>query len=507
MGHGADVVNDAVIIGVGQVVHRDEQPGPEPIELARRALVAAAEDAGLAEAALTRLAAVEVVNLVSWPYEDPARALGEAVGARPASTLHTDWGGNQPTLRVDRIAERIAHGERGLVAVAGAEAFRSLERALRSGASLPWPAPSPDAPPAPDPRAIVAETAWKHGLRMPPEVYPLYENALRAALSMSFDEGQDWSARLWAAMSAVAANNDAAWNPTPMGPEEIRTVSERNRMVCFPYPKLMNALMSVDQGAAVLLADVATARALGAPESKWVYPWGGAGASEPDDFLARVGYDTAPAMNAVLDDVFTLNRLAPDELGPVELYSCFPCVPKLALTHLGWARDHPISVTGGLTFFGGAANNYMTHALVAMVRALRAGDGAPGLCYGQGGFVTKHHALVLGREPRHGGGEGGGVAADAARQERLDRLVAPRLEQRPHGEARVESYTAVYDRAGAPDRGIVVGRLPSGARFVANTPRDDDEQLAELLDPDREAIGRALRVEPAPEGQNHCRLT
>src|SRR5260221_2081087 len=82
----------------------------------------------------------------------------------------------------------------------------------------------------------------------------------------------------------------------------------------------------------------------------------------------------------------------------IELYSCFPCVPKMARRTLGLGTDVQPTVTGGLTFFGAPLNTYMTHAACAMVRALRHG-GNLGLLYRQGGFVTKHHALVLSRPP------------------------------------------------------------------------------------------------------------
>ena len=78
----------------------------------------------------------------------------------------------------------------------------------------------------------------------------------------------------------------------------------------------------------------------------------------------------------------------------IELYSCFPCVPKMARRTLGLGADVQPTVTGGLTFFGAPLNTYMTHAACAMVRRLR-GGARLGLLYGQGGFVTKHHALVV----------------------------------------------------------------------------------------------------------------
>jgi hypothetical protein len=257
----------------------------------------------------------------------------------------------------------------------------------------------------------------------------------------------------------------------------------------------------------VILADTETAQRLGVPPSSWIYPWGGAGASDTHDILERVSYARSPAMERVLDDVFPSAGIPPDEIDLVELYSCFPCVPKMALSHLGWDEDRPMSVTGGLTFFGGAANDYMTHAIVAMARALRHGGGATGLLYGQGGFVTKHHALVLAKEARPGGYSSGGAQGDAARQAEIDALESPPLAREPEGDATVETWTVEYDRGGQPEAGLVVGRLPSGERFVANTPAGDRDQLDRLVGGDAEPIGAPGTVGPGGEGRNCFRLS
>src|SRR3569833_2329267 len=71
----------------------------------------------------------------------------------------------------------------------------------------------------------------------------------------------------------------------------------------------------------------------------------------------------------------------------------------MARRTLGLGPDVEPTVTGGLTFFGAPLNTYMTHAACAMVRRLR-GGARLGLLYGQGGFVTKHHALVVSRDRR-----------------------------------------------------------------------------------------------------------
>ena len=48
----------------------------------------------------------------------------------------------------------------------------------------------------------------------------------------------------------------------------------------------------------------------------------------------------------------------------VDMFRCFPIVPKLACQHLGihiTRYEKPITLLGGLTSFGGAGNNYSMH--------------------------------------------------------------------------------------------------------------------------------------------------
>src|SRR5690606_40419569 len=92
------------------------------------------------------------------------------------------------------------------------------------------------------------------------------------------------------------------------------------------------------------------------------------------------------------------NKLKPDALDHVELYSCFPIMPKLARRVIGWPLEKPMSVFGGLTFGGGPVGNYMSHAIAAMVETLRAG-GRHGLLFGNGGFATTSHSIVISRDP------------------------------------------------------------------------------------------------------------
>ena len=150
----------------------------------------------------------------------------------------------------------------------------------------------------------------------------------------------------------------------------------------------------------------------------------------------------------------------------IELYSCFPCVPKMARRTLGLGADVQPTVTGGLTFFGAPLNTYMTHAACAMVRKLR-GGAKLGLLYGQGGFVTKHHALVLSRQaPQDALAQDTSVQAEADRH----RGAVPEFVTEASGKGTVESFTVLYGRGGEVEHGVVMLRTSDNARALARVP-------------------------------------
>ncbi|WP_204338136.1 hypothetical protein, partial [Proteus mirabilis] len=106
----------------------------------------------------------------------------------------------------------------------------------------------------------------------------------------------------------------------------------------------------------------AKARAAGIAEDRLVYPLGGTSAEEPRDYLLRDQFYESHPQNAVLKAVIDLAGGDGKKFDAIELYSCFPCVPKMARRTLGLGADVQPTVTGGLTFFGAPLNTYMTHA-------------------------------------------------------------------------------------------------------------------------------------------------
>ena len=101
--------------------------------------------------------------------------------------------------------------------------------------------------------------------------------------------------------------------PGSRSAHDVTEVRPDNRMVSFPYPKSLVANPYVNQGAALLMTDADTARALGIPEEHWVYPLGGAGADECTDPRARTTYDHVPALHVTVRDVQEITGTTADE--------------------------------------------------------------------------------------------------------------------------------------------------------------------------------------------------
>jgi acetyl-CoA C-acetyltransferase len=138
----------------------------------------------------------------------------------------------------------------------------------------------------------------------------------------------------------------------------------------------------------------------------------------------------------------------------------------------------------------------MTHAAIAMVRSLRK-DGKLGLLYGQGGFVTKHHGLVLSREAPKGP-----LAQDTSVQAEADRnrRTVPDFVTEASGKGKVESFTVIYKGKGEVEHGVVMMRTEGDARALARVPASDAATLEHLLNLDRTPVGSLGAIAAAEDG-------
>jgi acetyl-CoA C-acetyltransferase len=485
-----------VIVGIGEIVDRPKEiaEGLEPLILLEQALKRAEQDSG--GKLLGEIGSLDIVNFLSWRYRDPEIALSERLGIKPEHAYYGPVGGESPIRYIHEAAQRIARGECSVAAVCGAEAQSTATKAERAGIALPW---TPFAHDVPEPKrgaAFQKPMAVTLGVFRPVTVYPFYEAASSAHWGQTPREAMAESGELWSRYSEAAAQNPNAWLKRRFTPEEITTPTPDNRLIAWPYTKLQVANPTVNMGAAVLLTSLAKARAAGISEDRLVHVRGGASAEEPRDYLVRDQFFQSHPQNAVLEAVMDLAGGDGRAFDAIELYSCFPCVPKMARRTLGLGPDVQPTVTGGLTFFGAPLNTYMTHAACAMVRKLR-GGARLGLLYGQGGFVTKHHGLVLSREaPQTPLSQDTSVQAEADSH----RGPVPDFVTEAGGKGSVESFTVIYGRNGDVEHGVVMLRTEANARALARVPANDGATLAHLLNMDRTPVGSAGDILTASDG-------
>ena len=485
-----------VIVGVGEFSDHPKEltAGLDPIELMLRALDNAQSDAGAK--LLGEIDSLDIVNFLSWRYHDPEKILGARLGITPKHAYYGPVGGESPIRYIHEAAKRIARGESQVAAITGAEAQGTATKAQRAGVDLPWPPFAHDAPEPLRGSNYQKPLAVQLGVNKPVTVYPFYEAATAAHWGLSPREALAESGKLWSRYAAVAADNPNAWLKRKFAPEDITTPTPENRLIAWPYTKLMVANPMVNQSAAILITSLAKARAAGIAEDRLVYIHGGADAEEPRDYLDRDQFIESHAQNAVLKVAMDLAGGDGRTFDAIELYSCFPCVPKMARRTLGLGPDVEPTVAGGLTFFGAPLNDYMTHAACGMVRKLRA-EGTNGLLYGQGGFVTKHHAVVVSRQaPKAALAQSTNVQAEADR----NRKPAPRFDATPSGNGTVESATVIYDRKGAAEYGVVILRTADNARALARVPVSDTASLARLLSMDTSPVGLTGAISTAADG-------
>jgi len=219
-----------------------------------------------------------------------------------------------------------------------------------------------------------------------------------------------------------------------------------------------------------------------------VFPHSGTDAHDHYFVSEREDLGRSPAMRLAGRKALGLAGVGVDDLAHIDLYSCFPSAVEITAYELGISTDRPLTVTGGLSFAGGPWNNYVMHSIAAMAERLRAEPAAVGLVSANGGFITKHAFGVYSTEPpatpfQH---------ADV--QDEVDALPKRELCEEPDGEIAIETWTALHDREGNPETGIVVGRLDDGRRAIGTS--QDADVLKALVTED--LAGRRARV--APDG-------
>ncbi len=486
------------IIGVARRTwHPSDVPdgAPEPLAMWEQVARQAAADTGAdASSVLSALESIDIVYSQSWQYDDAVARLAERVGASPARRRYSGIGGSVPLVLATEVAREIRAGRLDLALITGAEALATVRRLKKAGERPQWSFRPAEKRPFPmdmdfDPSEI------SHAVFEAYLTFALFDNARRTHLGRGLDEHRAQLGRVLAPMTEIAAASPHAWFPVARGADELVTATPDNRMVSYPYTKLMTSIMDVDMAAALVLASAAKADALGVPEERRVYLRGAAYAEDPAHVAGHPDLWRSPAMAAAADAALAGSGIGADDVAYFDLYSCFASSVCFALDALGISEDdaRPVTQTGGLPYHGGPGSNYMTHALAAMVETLRRDPGSYGITSGVGMHMQKHAYGVWSTDP------GTSVLADPAPPVAAVPLT---IVESPEGKATVATYTVLHGRDGGPERAVLICDVPGGGRCYALL--DGGPAVLAETEVD-ELIGRTVTLTPA-DGINHAAL-
>ena len=503
--------NTPVIIGVGEASERIDSPAYEalsPADLAGRAAAAALEDALSVGAIASHIAVIAAIRQfeVSGPKvvapfgkaDNFPRAVGRRIGANPERAILEPVGGQGPQHLVNEFAQAIGRGETDMVLICGSEAISTVRHLTSKGETRNW---SEEIGGQLEDRGfgegLMTADIARHGARTPISVYAMFENARRARLGLGRDAYLLEMGRLFAPFTEVASGNPHAMSRDIYTAEQLATVTASNRLTSDPFPRRVVARDQANQGAAVLIASVAKARALGVPEEKFVYLYGGADARERTP-IERQDWSTGPASILAAKRALETAGLTLADIDIFDFYSCFPIAVFNVRDGLGMAVDdpRPLTVTGGLPFFGGAGTNYSMHAIAAMIRRLRAQPKAHGLVAANGGFLSKYSVGVYSAVPAPWRG-----FDSKALQAEIDSWPAPTIVA-GGGKGTILTYTIDY--SGKAPVGTILGQTAGGECFVAMTDPEDQTIVQQMIA--NEPLGGVVEVTPNAEDRAIIRI-
>lgn len=483
--------NTPVLVAAGQYVEREASLN-SPMELAASAAKAALQDAKLEDA--SAIDTIAVVRLFSdsapnWHTSfgrsnNPPQSIANRIEAKPAHCIYSEVSGTQPVSLLLEMCAAIARGEKSLAMIVGVEAIANQRYGDRNKLSADW---SEELSEELDDRGYgelpISHQELANGLFMAVYYYALIENARAHSQGLMHADYSKTMGTMFSAFSEVARDNPYAQFPIAYSAKELTETSDENYLISTPYNKRMVSQDRVNQAAALLVTSVGKARELGIPEDQWLFPHGFAQASDHPVFQ-RPDITTSKAMQVVMKNTLAMAQCTIDDIDLIDIYSCFPCAVSSVAETLGLPTDgeRPLTLTGGLPFFGGPGNNYSMHGLAEMSLQLRHKPASKGLLTANGGMLSKHAAVVLSRQPAvidwHN------LASHTLATEQFP----CQAEAKAPTDGTVITYTVQYKR-GQAEQAIIVGEQ-NGERFVATS--QSPEVITQCLEQD--PIGRSISV-------------
>lgn len=490
--------NTPILVGAGQFTDRsNSENGLTPVQMIARAIEVAKEDTNntalfnkvdvVACSGLT-VDAKQVKTPVSGLVKNVPLAASRAAGIDAQKYFYAEAGGNTPQMLVNHFAKSIAKGECETVVLAGGEALHTMNLRFNHWSKFLRPKGQWKDKSGSVPYSIgeVLDGSSKYenqyAMNLPANVYPLFENALRAHYGHDIEEHQNHISELFSKFSQTAAKNEFSWFEKPPSQAQLLEQTVANRMVAFPYRKRLNSMILVNQSAAVVMTSVARAKAAGIPSEQWVYLHGYADGHEVWNVSQRTNYYSSPAIEELTKSALTMAGKSIDDIATFDIYSCFPSAVQIACDAMGIKHDdsRSLTLTGGLPYFGGPGNNYSMHAIVEMIDWARSNPNELGLLNANGWYLTKHSIGIYSQQAPDAP-----FVCSLPIHQNTDKT--PKLNPEAQGEATIETFTVLHNRKNNPTKAIVIARTPSGERCLATTD-NRQETLKRLMND--EAIGR-----------------
>ncbi len=476
-----------ILIAAGQITQRwkPNEPLLDPLSL----MAKAAQEAVLYENIWAAIDAVYVVNILSYSYSDSPAMLAEKLGISVKYKYYSTIGGNNPQYLVNEICRKLAKGEQKMALLAGGEVIDGVKKKAKVGQIPDWPKGGRPEYMNGDSREGTTAFENQHDMFLPANVYPLLDTALRAAENLTIAQAIELNGHLYRKFAKIASENPNAWTQKAYTTDEITDASDDNRYITFPYTKRQNANISVDMASVVILTTVEEAERLMIPEKEWVYISGGADMNDVWDILQRPHLHQSPAIEKAAQIALKMANLNLNDITAFDIYSCFPVAVRMAMNALKIGLDdtRPLTLTGGLAFFGGPGNNYSLHSIVEAYWRINKNPYEKVMVTALGWYATKHSVGIYQKNKS----ETNWLIDSQPIQEEIDRAaLMPAIEQ-AEATGFIEAYSIVFGKQNQPEKGIAVVRIDDQHRTVCLLQMTSEELQ---LGCENEWVGQGISV-------------
>ncbi len=367
-------------------------PGLSATELCVQAALSAIHDAGLDKSQVDGLI---TCNAMAQPIMYHAEAMAEYLQIFPRYCMSVNTGGGTTFSIIHHAAAAIVTGMADTIVI-------SMADSLRSGMT----------------REQAAKTQSSTGHPLYEQIYglpvPAYYALIAQAHMAEFGTREEHYAEIAVATREHAVNNPAAQKRDRISIDDVLS----SRLIADPLHLLDCSLVS-DGGAAVVLTSAERAKDL--PNDP-VYLLG-VGEGHSHEHISQARTLTTSAAKESGQRAFAMAGLTVNDIDFAQLYDCFTPTVLIELEDLGFCAKGeggayvasgalrsggalPVNTHGGMLSHCHSGNPGSMFALTETIQQLRHATGPrqldtaqTALVHAQGGIMSSHTTMILGREP------------------------------------------------------------------------------------------------------------